>query len=444
MKKLYKSILAMALAIAPAFALNAAVSEWCDTPYGHLGNPDFGDVNGRILLTIENTATDQLTVTIKPAPTSTKTGHNYLRVEGSALVAPVYVGTQDSDDPDEVELSVVVPLTAGTVSVPSLTLYWSYAGWGGCWMATVENVDPTATCGGGCELTENPTMISADVLEKTTTNALVDVAGKDQNNDDITKFVINGKTYIASDGRITIDGLNPGTDYSFDIYAKDACGNISDKSVTVEVYTQERTSECSGQKGHFATPDNMKINYTIVESDSKATITISPVESTSFNKPSEQNPAAVLFVNGAGYNMTVADDLSKATYEYSVSESTAYYVTFQYSLDGMPGMEQTANPVCDPATAIFFIGGECMAASVAETSVSAVNIYPNPAKDIVNVEADAVIGQIDIYSILGVNVASVKPESESAVINVANLASGRYVVIVTTESGKAAKSLIVE
>lgn len=62
-----------------------------------------------------------------------------------------------------------------------------------------------------------------------------------------------------------------------------------------------------------------------------------------------------------------------------------------------------------------------------ENANNSVNVYPNPANNVVTV-ANAAGAQIDIYNLAGQQVASVASASANQVISVANLAEGLYVI----------------
>ena len=80
-----------------------------------------------------------------------------------------------------------------------------------------------------------PTMISAEVVEALTTPTTITLAveGRDDNGDKVTKFIIDGITYIASDDKIVISGLAPCAIYTFDVSCRDAAGIVSTNSITV-------------------------------------------------------------------------------------------------------------------------------------------------------------------------------------------------------------------
>jgi hypothetical protein len=77
------------------------------------------------------------------------------------------------------------------------------------------------------------------------------------------------------------------------------------------------------------------------------------------------------------------------------------------------------------------------------TEVSSVNtfnknafvVYPNPAADMVSVKGNTTIDTITVYNTLGQQVMQTNPKADTAVLNVASLTSGVY--IISTTSGKA-------
>lgn len=61
------------------------------------------------------------------------------------------------------------------------------------------------------------------------------------------------------------------------------------------------------------------------------------------------------------------------------------------------------------------------------------SIYPNPVKDVLNIEAQGVVSQVIIYDVLGKVVLSEAPGVSSARINTSSLSSGAYLVTITSE-----------
>jgi hypothetical protein len=73
--------------------------------------------------------------------------------------------------------------------------------------------------------------------------------------------------------------------------------------------------------------------------------------------------------------------------------------------------------------------------NVADVETSTVNIYPNPANNVANVNANANINNIEIYSISGQKVADFTANGTQATINTSNMSTGMYLMKINTENG---------
>ena len=84
---------------------------------------------------------------------------------------------------------------------------------------------------------EKPVMGDASLASKTWNSAIINVAATD--NKGVTAYYIAelAAEYVATEGKITIEGLTAATDYTFHIKAKDAAGNISDNQAEVSFTT---------------------------------------------------------------------------------------------------------------------------------------------------------------------------------------------------------------
>jgi len=89
--------------------------------------------------------------------------------------------------------------------------------------------------------TEAPVMVSATLDSKTGTSAVIAVSATD--NDEVAKYHVVESAhgidakYVATDGKITIAGLQGSTAYAFVIKAVDAAQNESENSIVVNVTT---------------------------------------------------------------------------------------------------------------------------------------------------------------------------------------------------------------
>ena len=135
--------------------------QYCDYPTGHLNDANFGDANGRILLTLVPTGNaNEYQLTIKP---NTANGNvkklDYLYAiigdGGTTTPYPIEAGTDESSVEDE--LSATFTYTGGA---NTMTIQWSYPDWKGRWQCTLDNINLSAlencTGGGGGDPTPDP------------------------------------------------------------------------------------------------------------------------------------------------------------------------------------------------------------------------------------------------------------------------------------------------
>ncbi len=130
--------------------------KYCEFATGHLKDPNFGDANGRILLTIQKIAdSNNIRVAIKnnAAAGNTKAGLNYLWVnaEGATNNNATY-GSHEAEDVEEV--SVIVEFNEAKESYNFVNIHWAYAGWGGEWAIDGLTVSAAELCEAGTPVVE--------------------------------------------------------------------------------------------------------------------------------------------------------------------------------------------------------------------------------------------------------------------------------------------------
>jgi hypothetical protein len=67
-------------------------------------------------------------------------------------------------------------------------------------------------------------------------------------------------------------------------------------------------------------------------------------------------------------------------------------------------------------------------AGVEDESLVTLNVYPNPASDVLNISAQNTINTVEIFNVLGQKVITMQVENTSAEINVSNLNAGIYLI----------------
>ncbi|MFN2313076.1 MAG: CotH kinase family protein [Bacteroidales bacterium] len=81
-----------------------------------------------------------------------------------------------------------------------------------------------------------------------------------------------------------------------------------------------------------------------------------------------------------------------------------------------------------------------------ETPSAEINftVYPNPGRDILNVNTDSDISSISIYDIRGSHLMNVRVESSRGMVDVSRLAPGTYIIRIFTAAGSHAKKIVKE
>lgn len=152
---------------------------YCEVALGHQGNPEFGDANGRCILTLQKKDDNTITVTLAPNTTAGATKKlDFLYVDPK-FGAPITAGEQAESGEGVDNLSVDVVYAEGIPATFSLTIQWSHPAWPGLWSMDLNGVSSTELCG------STTTIINA------TDNAAL-----------IRKSIINGQLVL------TIDGIN--------------------------------------------------------------------------------------------------------------------------------------------------------------------------------------------------------------------------------------------
>ena len=120
---------------------------YCDFATGHQGDANYGDPNGRILLTLKQTAANKVQVTVKP---NTENGAvkllDFLYVAPSGAKAPTYTaGAEITEGNGMASMSVEVEYEALPATM-NFHLEWSHPAWDGRWALDVKGVTASMLC----------------------------------------------------------------------------------------------------------------------------------------------------------------------------------------------------------------------------------------------------------------------------------------------------------
>lgn len=79
-----------------------------------------------------------------------------------------------------------------------------------------------------------------------------------------------------------------------------------------------------------------------------------------------------------------------------------------------------------------------------ENVIQSISIYPNPAKDILNISSDEAVASIELYNMLGEKVLSTHGVANDTYIDVSSLSNGAYILKIRTVKGVGEYKVIVK
>ena len=240
------------LALLCASVMGFAV-QYCELPTGHLGDANFGDASGRVLLTLQKDGNNVI-VKLKnnTANGNPQTGLNYMWVNATgATNNNATYGSHSTANTEEI--SVTVEFSEDKDSYTFNNIHWAYEGFGGEWALDGLTVSASELCAAAaCADNENPTISAVATSDITYNSAVLTVTASD--NIGVTGYIVkNGASQIASSATspITITGLTAATTYdNIKVIAKDACNNES-AEFAVTSFTTSVRSFCSFATGHL-------------------------------------------------------------------------------------------------------------------------------------------------------------------------------------------------
>ena len=288
--------------------------QYCDYPTGHLNIADFGDVEGRCLLTLTKINDTKVRVIVKPNYAAGATRKlDYLKAISNGITAEI--GSQVTEGGYD-ELCVDITYASAPAQY-SFIIEWSGVNDGGTmWKVTPEKV----SANNWCPLTEDlekPEMLSASLVAGSETYNSVILAVSAKDNEEVANYRVVDNTYnydeqfAPVDGKITLTGLTPAITYNFTITAIDLSENESDNSITVSA-TTTNLEYCEWLTGHLGNANWGAINGRCLLTISKVTDKQLLVVVKSVSGANKLDFLEV-FADGSGtqvVNSVVADELS--------------------------------------------------------------------------------------------------------------------------------------
>lgn len=145
MKKITQKIALLVAFFAFAGTAAAQTSAFCNTPSGHLGDPNFGATASHVFITISNVDANTISVLVAPRTETGGAPIDFLQVNAVGALS-VIVGTDEG--PVLPEYRALITFATPPQNV-SLEILWSNPGWAGRWMVQNITVPFNANCTGG-------------------------------------------------------------------------------------------------------------------------------------------------------------------------------------------------------------------------------------------------------------------------------------------------------
>ncbi len=130
--------------------------------------------------------------------------------------------------------------------------------------------------------------------------------------------------------------------------------------------------------------------------------------------------------NGYATVVNKSIDITSAG-DFTVSATAAelvegFIVQYGFAVTGPP-----ADPATEDSLGSVVMGDESTA-GIDDQDLITLNMFPNPASDVLNISAQNTINTVEIYNVLGQKVIRMNVEDTSAEINVSNLNAGIYLI----------------
>ena len=227
------------LAVA-AFTTDALV--YCDFPTGNNGDANFGNPDGRILVSLIKITPQNVRVVVKSADAAIKNlDLIYIEAAGANPHATTVGADAASSDLRVMSADISYPTIPAKYS---FMIQWSNPDWNGRWQINLNDVLESNLCPLPTD-DEAPVMVSASLVtgSETYNSAVLTVSATD--NDEVANYHVvdaannYNKTIAPVGNQITLTDLTPSTTYNFTVTALDLAGNESENSKTVAVSTHK-------------------------------------------------------------------------------------------------------------------------------------------------------------------------------------------------------------
>lgn len=305
------------------------------------------------------------------------------------------------------------------------------------------------TCGDVEADTEAPVMGTATLLGTPTHNsAQIQVSGATDNVGVTAYHAVDASNeydavLVPAENVLTLSGLKANTTYNLTITAKDAYGNESENSATVTLTTTSFVyyNFPTGQQmdAEWADP-NGRILLTIQkESSSSVSFIVSP------NNEGTVIDFVAVLIAGKEYNTGSVSGNSVAGQKITVTE----LASLSFTVDWLQWHTTSMDAAGRWSTGTFTVNeSELYSAGQSTNTIIEMNtecsVYPNPVADVLNIQAADKIAMATVFNLMGQQILTVKPNTESVKIDCSALTKGSYMLSLVFANGQKATYKIVK
>ena len=305
------------------------------------------------------------------------------------------------------------------------------------------------TCGDVEADTEAPVMGTATLLGTPTHNsAQIQVSGATDNVGVTAYHAVDASNeydavLVPAENVLTLSGLKANTTYNLTITAKDAYGNESENSATVTLTTTSFVyyNFPTGQQmdAEWADP-NGRILLTIQkESSSSVSFMVSP------NNEGTVIDFVAVLIAGKEYNIGSVGGNSVAGQKITVTE----LASLSFTVDWLQWHTTSMDAAGRWSTGTFTVNeSELYSAGQSTNTIIEMNtecsVYPNPVADVLNIQAADKIAMATVFNLMGQQILTVNPDTESVKIDCSALTKGSYMLSLVFANGQKATYKIVK
>lgn len=233
-----------------------------------------------------------------------------------------------------------------------------------------------------------------------------------------------------------ITGLEPLTDYNFNVTASDLAGNqAANNPITLLGSTLEDTStDCEGTSDDAEQGTSFAIgyNYSFVTQGTDIEFTFELLDTDKIGVVAYLWRAPPEFLETQMDNTPGTNIFTKTVTNQTIGETVSYACKFAYQ-GGLSITKYFS----------YEVGDDC-SLGTEDFNATMFKVFPNPTIDNWNITSNTLISSVVVYNILGKHISTLTPNSNDAVISTVNIKSGVYFAKIEGINGSKTVKLIKE